>query len=170
MNYPYFMVLDIGVISEFWLKRLRELALDAEYRPLEAFRRGKQLQVATIEPVDLHSFVRDDVGGVGKLADPEKVLDCTFDRMSPMHYLNEHSDAQVTPSVPVVHKIHVPLYTNPYVLFRWSLTSGNEVHGLEEGHVYLYNDVLPHSVVNGGDSHRYHLIMRYRIDGIKVPY
>lgn len=55
------------------------------------------------------------------------------------------------------HRIHVPLQTNPDVCF----TVGGSPYNLEAGMAYEINNQLYHSVVNGGDQDRWHLIFDY---------
>lgn len=54
----------------------------------------------------------------------------------------------------VTHKIHVPLVTNPGVLF---LTGDVWTH-LEVGQAYEVNNIIRHGVVNRGDEDRIHFI------------
>ena len=52
------------------------------------------------------------------------------------------------------HKIHVPLSTNPDVVFE----VGEGTFRLAEGRAYEVNNLVPHAVRNGGETDRVHLI------------
>ena len=56
-----------------------------------------------------------------------------------------------------LHKIHIPLVTNPDVEFYINSQS----HYLEEGHAYEVNNIVPHNVLNKGKTDRIHLIFEY---------
>lgn len=53
-----------------------------------------------------------------------------------------------------VHKIHVPLITNPGALF----CVGDQDFHLEAGAAYEVNNIAPHAAKNDGDKDRIHLI------------
>lgn len=59
------------------------------------------------------------------------------------------------------HRIHLPLVTNDGVRF----SVGNETAHLEEGRVYEINNRRVHSVENGGDEDRIHLILDFVLPG-----
>ena len=61
------------------------------------------------------------------------------------------------PSFTVGHRIHVPLLTNEAVEFLVD----NEPVVMQEGNAYELNNLLPHSVHNGGTEDRIHLIFDY---------
>ena len=70
-------------------------------------------------------------------------------------FIPPHVDGE--PRVSVPHKIHVPITTNPQVYF---FVAGERFH-LEEGAAFEVNNAARHSVVNGGESARIHLIFEY---------
>lgn len=70
-------------------------------------------------------------------------------------FIPPHIDGGIKGYVP--HKIHVPLLTNEKAFFFLD----KERHHLEAGHAYEVNNGQRHSVVNGGDSDRIHLIFEY---------
>ena len=53
------------------------------------------------------------------------------------------------------HRIHVPIITNKDVIFNINNTSFN----MEEGKIYEINNQELHSVVNGGETDRVHLLI-----------
>ena len=63
-----------------------------------------------------------------------------------------HVDSEA--SNPLVHKIHVPLRTNPRAL----LIVDDVAFHLEAGHAWEVNNLAPHGAFNGGDLDRIHLI------------
>jgi hypothetical protein len=73
-------------------------------------------------------------------------------RLAAGHSIDSHVDGER--SNPLVHKIHVPIQTNSKAL----LTVAGEAFHLREGIAYEVNNLVPHSVINGGDSDRLHLI------------
>ncbi|MFK8020981.1 MAG: aspartyl/asparaginyl beta-hydroxylase domain-containing protein [Pseudomonadales bacterium] len=61
------------------------------------------------------------------------------------------------PSFAVGHRIHVPLITNNAVEF----VVDDQPVLMKEGQAYELNNLLPHSVFNGGKEDRMHLIFDY---------
>lgn len=59
------------------------------------------------------------------------------------------------------HRVHVPIVTNPGVLF----TVGDETKHLPAGTVYEINNRRMHSVVNEGSEDRVHLILDFVLPG-----
>ena len=55
---------------------------------------------------------------------------------------------------PFVHKIHVPLRTNPRAL----LIVDDVAFHPEAGHAWEINNLVPHGAFNGGDRDRIHFI------------
>ena len=83
-------------------------------------------------------------------------------RLAAGHGIDEHIDAE--PSNPLVHKIHVPLVTNP----RATLTvAGAEFH-LLAGRAWEINNLAPHSAFNGGEQDRIHFIFEV-FEGADAP-
>ena len=68
------------------------------------------------------------------------------------HRIDRHVDSGG--SHPYVHKIHVPLETNPGAV----LTVDGEDFHLESGHAWEVNNLVPHGAFNGGEADRIHLI------------
>ena len=63
-----------------------------------------------------------------------------------------HVDSEA--SNPLVHKIHVPLRTDPRAL----LIVDDVAFHLEAGQAWEVNNLVPHGALNGGDRDRIHLI------------
>ncbi len=56
-----------------------------------------------------------------------------------------------------VHKIHIPLITNPQAIMQ----IGEEDFHLEKGKAYEVNNMVMHGVTNQGDEDRVHFIFEY---------
>jgi hypothetical protein len=69
--------------------------------------------------------------------------------------IEPHTDGAVIFTRP--HKIHIPIQTNPDVLFY----QYPEKHHLMEGHAYEVNNAGLHAVENNGKTDRIHLIFEY---------
>ena len=76
-------------------------------------------------------------------------------RLGPSSFIAPHIDGGARGFVP--HKIHIPIATNPRAFFFLE----EERHHLAEGYAYEVNNGVRHSVVNGGQSDRIHLIFEY---------
>lgn len=76
-------------------------------------------------------------------------------RLKPNAFIPPHIDGTETGYVP--HKIHVPITTNEQCFFFIE----NQRYRFEVGHAYEVNNGRNHRVVNGGNSHRIHLIFEY---------
>nr|WP_268893581.1 aspartyl/asparaginyl beta-hydroxylase domain-containing protein [Pontixanthobacter luteolus] len=68
------------------------------------------------------------------------------------HRIDPHRDG--AGSNERVHKIHVPLVTNPDATFH---VNGEDFH-LEAGHAYEVNNIVSHGAANGGNEDRIHFI------------
>ena len=75
--------------------------------------------------------------------------------------IDEHRDGNF--SLTHAHRVHVPIITNDRVLFK----VGRETLCLPEGEIYEINNRRLHSVHNGGDAARVHLILDYVLKGEK---
>ena len=76
--------------------------------------------------------------------------------------IGEHIDAE--PSNPLVHKIHVPLVTNPRAVLT---VAGAEFH-LPAGRAFEVNNLVPHGAFNGGERDRIHFIFEV-FEGAGAP-
>lgn len=76
-------------------------------------------------------------------------------RMAPGGIIQPHIDAN--PAAKWPHKIHVPLVTNPGVVFY----IGQQGHHFPVGEAVEVNNLGPHAVRNGGATDRIHLIFEY---------
>ncbi|HKU17198.1 MAG TPA: aspartyl/asparaginyl beta-hydroxylase domain-containing protein [Steroidobacteraceae bacterium] len=84
-----------------------------------------------------------------------KVLRAMMARLPAGARIGRHRDLH--PSFAASHRIHVPLLTNPDVLF----VVGDERVPLQEGVAFELNNALPHEVLNNGESARIHFIFDY---------
>ena len=67
-------------------------------------------------------------------------------------------------SHPFVHKVHVPIETNP----RATLTAGDANFPLEAGHAFEVNNLSMHGACNEGDEDRIHFIFEV-FEGASAP-
>jgi hypothetical protein len=74
-------------------------------------------------------------------------------KLKPSGMVLPHVDRHEVLTIP--HRIHIPIYTNDNVLFSVGSTCIN----MKEGYIYEINNILPHSVVNNGDTDRIHLLV-----------
>jgi hypothetical protein len=59
-------------------------------------------------------------------------------------------------------KLQIPIISNDKVFMMWKYTNEKTfVENMEVGGVYIVNNIVRHSVVNGSDDYRYNLTMRY---------
>lgn len=76
-------------------------------------------------------------------------------------YVNLPAGGNITPHtdggyyLSIVHRLHIPIITNPDVFF---LVKDTKFH-MEEGYVYELNNQQSHGVKNLGDNQRIHLIV-----------
>ena len=77
-------------------------------------------------------------------------------RLAAGHYIDPHVDRPDggTGSHPYVHKIHVPLETEPAAVLH---VDGTDFH-LQAGYAYEVNNLMTHGAFNGGETDRIHLI------------
>ncbi len=76
-------------------------------------------------------------------------------RMKPGGVIHPHQDTN--PAAKWPHKIHIPIVTNDQVAF---FIDGVSYH-LAEGEAVEVNNMATHSVTNGGEADRIHLIFEY---------
>jgi aspartyl/asparaginyl beta-hydroxylase len=100
---------------------------------------------------DLLLPLMQGIAGHYGLAQPDfpKVM---FARLAAGGRIAPHSDLGVPNHL--AHKIHVPIVTNDKVMFR----VGNKRFHLSAGSAYELNNIAVHSVKNGGDEDRIHLV------------
>jgi hypothetical protein len=80
-------------------------------------------------------------------------------RLAPGGEIAEHRDMNF--SLAHSHRVHLPVVTNDKVWF----TVGSETLNIPEGEIYEINNRRMHSVRNGGDEARIHLILDYVLKG-----
>lgn len=76
-----------------------------------------------------------------------------FARLDPRSGFDLHVDSNASSRIP--HKVHIPVLTNPGVMF----TVGGEHRHLPVGRAYEINNLREHSVENTGPTPRVHLII-----------
>ena len=83
------------------------------------------------------------------------ILRAMASKLLPHGTIEGHTDGH--PSFSCSHRIHVPLLTNPDVIF---LVGGKQIT-MDVGKGYEINNQLVHRVHNGGDDDRIHFIFDY---------
>ena len=76
-----------------------------------------------------------------------------YPKMPAQTHIGQHIDRGYY--LKTVHRLHVPIVTNPDVLFH----IGDTKFHMEEGRVYEINNQQRHGVSNLGNTHRIHLIV-----------
>lgn len=76
-------------------------------------------------------------------------------RLKPNGSIAEHKDSG--PMLRNLHRIHIPIITNPNVRF----SVDGELVNMQAGKAYEINNTVKHSVYNDGKEHRVHLILDY---------
>jgi hypothetical protein len=82
-----------------------------------------------------------------------KVAKSNFVRLNSKCFIPEHSDN--FEYLRMVHRFHIPIITNPEVIFN----VGEESVNMKEGECYEIDVSLLHSVYNNGNTPRIHLIV-----------
>ncbi|OQR99461.1 hypothetical protein ACHHYP_06074 [Achlya hypogyna] len=96
-----------------------------------------------------------------------RVVRCLFARMPSKVLIPPHHDNG--PWVARTHRIHVPVVTFPEVEFKSGLLEESMVrYAFNEGTIVELNNAAKHSVYNGGDDYRIHLIFDV-IEELHVP-
>ncbi|EQC28541.1 hypothetical protein SDRG_13619 [Saprolegnia diclina VS20] len=97
----------------------------------------------------------------------ERVVRCLFARLPPKVLIPAHHDNG--PWVGRTHRIHVPIVTFPEVEFKSGrLEESMSRFAFNEGSIVELNNAAKHSVYNGADEYRVHLIFDV-IDELHVP-
>jgi hypothetical protein len=102
---------------------------------------------------------------------PDALDSSNIARMAPMTYLGEHTDVASKQGDPHRHtnsfKLHIPIITNDRVFMMWRVERRKTiVEHFTLGGVYVVNNIMNHCVINGGDTHRYYLTMRFYKDSL----
>jgi hypothetical protein len=108
---------------------------------------GWEVLHEVVDPLVAQAIAHFPAGGV--------VTRVQLARMQPGCEITPHTDVSLI--LMATHRLHVPVVTNSHVDFR---VTGERVI-LEEGNLYEVNNRVQHSVVNGGDAARVHLIVDY---------
>jgi len=120
--------------------------LDCEYHPINRFIFGRSLNMA--------NWIYQQVGGV-------RLGRIMLVRLEARGEIGLHVDPNNY--FEVYSRYHVPLKTNPNVLF--SSGSGTPTEHMPQQHLCRLNNRLPHMLVNNSDEIRIHLIADIAVDG-----
>jgi hypothetical protein len=166
MDYPYY-VKDKGPVDQELLNNLIELVMKQDVTVIPRF--SDENKVLGLVHKQITEIDKAVIELKATLVVPEIVGNpfgdyFTIHRLPPRSKIHEHSD--ITNGVSWddlwTHKLHIPLKTNPNAKFgfRRNLNSPVEWMHLKQGHLYMYNNLAFHQVVNNShDEERIHLIM-----------
>lgn len=95
-----------------------------------------------------------------EFGDEGKLTRAYFARLVPGEIINQHTDLDFQDEAHQIyfkatHKYHIPITTNDKV---WTMIDGEKKH-LKVGECWDYNNNLPHSGANEGETDRIHLII-----------
>lgn len=168
MEYPFHLK-KIGQINEGTLRFLQKEIVNLPYERNNNFGSPDQMHVYDFS--ENHIMVKILLKELSSLINPATFKHASVDLLLKNSYIKEHLDqniynAPLTPEVFVLHKIHIPIITNPYCKQVWVTYEGKKnlkpkIEDLHEGGIYAYNNTIPHSCMNFGEIDRYHIIMKY---------
>ncbi len=150
----------IGKISAELLSKLKDLAISQNYNQTYSW----ELQQSDFLNEDVEE-IKQTIQVLNSFVKVKFFESAAFSLLPKMTYGPEHSDTWITIEPPTNCKIHVPVITNPLVGSMWP---GYDVHKkayvttMLEGHIYVFNNVAKHSLVNLSQENRYHLLMEFR--------
>lgn len=159
MDHP-FECKQIGNISDDSLLALKKLAVSLDYvTPFDWV-------LQQTEQLDSDSqLIQDVIAQINYFVKFDGVESVAFTRLPKMSYGPEHSDTWITVEPPTNPKVHIPIITNPMVGFMWpgyDAFRPSFVTKMDEGKIYLFNNVAKHSIVNLSQEDRYHLVFEFK--------
>lgn len=176
MDYAYY-IKDKGPVEASRLNRLLKLVLSQELAPIPRFSKENEvIGIAYQQHPEIDAAVKDVQNS---LVIPE-IVGNPINEYYAIHYLGpgktvlEHSD--ITNGVSWddlwTHKLHIPLQTAPGVRYGFRRNLNTEVtwHTMEMGHLYIFNNITFHQVVNDSQIPRIQLIMYARDRRMKAHY
>lgn len=158
MNHP-FECKYLGKISDPLLSELKLLALSQKYKKPYAW---------DLEQSDLLAASESEISSViqelNAFLKVKSFCSASFSLLRKMTYGPEHSDTWIKELPTENCKLHIPVITNSGVGFMWpgyDVQRSAFVTTMQEGHIYIFNNVAKHSVVNLSQQDRYHLLMEF---------
>ena len=164
MDYQYY-VKDKGLVDPVKFKALLDILENREMVEIPRFSEAnKVLGLLYQQDPEVDKIVKDllDTLVIPEIVGNPISTYWSIHYMPPHSKILEHSD--ITNGVSWddlwTHKMHIVLKTNPKVKFgfRRNLNTSKEWLTLETGHMYMYNNLAFHEVVNDSDEYRIHLI------------
>ena len=169
MNYNFHLK-KIGQLNNIILQRFIDDIPKFKFKDETSFTSPNHMTIYDYQPkvpdVNIQLLIRE----LSTILNPEHYYSASIDRMSPNSFIKEHTDqssiGQNQSLILDLHKIHIPIITNPYAKQIWVKYSRQLIYPLIEylelGGVYAYNNTMSHCAINLGDTSRYHLILRYK--------
>jgi len=124
--------------------------------------RWLDLDITKYDPKDSKDFPRlqklaSVLGGFFNFVESKyqgKICRIILTRQEPNSVISEHLDSGF--SLTYTHRLHVPIFTNPSIMFKCGEDSAN----MQVGSAYEINNQLIHAVINDSkDVHKIHLIV-----------
>jgi hypothetical protein len=149
-----------GKISDKLLQKLKALALSLEYKTVYQWQL-KETEFISEEVAEIKQTIQE-LNSFSKVRD---LYSAAFSLLPKMTYGPEHSDLFISKRNEQYYKIHIPIFTNSMVGFMWpghDVKKNAYVTQMEEGSVYLFNNIAKHCMVNLSQDDRYHLLLEFR--------
>ena len=170
MEYKFFCK-AISELKNETLLLLKEYALSAEFIKNPGFFHKELVKTTGINlNLPIIEIVKNELHPILNSVFLNKAM---INLLPPTKIIPDHSDVgskSFNTDDLTIHKIHIPIFTNQHCCHFWNVDqlSGNvyATH-MEEGKVYMFNNIAPHGAINASKSDsRYHLILRYDIGAI----
>lgn len=167
MNYKFHLK-KIGRVKDILLQRFIDDIAKFEFKDENSFMAPNHMTVYDYQKkdVNIQLLIRE----LSSVLNPNDFYSASIDHMPANSFIREHRDQNEKGTnqslIFDLHKIHIPLITNPYAKQIWITTTEQyldpSIEHLELGGVYAYDNTVTHCAINLGDTPRYHLILRYK--------
>jgi hypothetical protein len=169
MNYNFHLK-KIGQIKDIILKRFIDDIPTFKFNNETSFMAPNHITIYDYPDNKINNNIIITINQLSTILNPNDYHSASIDCILPNSYIKEHVDQDVyganQPIALDLHKIHIPIITNPYTKQIWVQYINNrldpKIEFLEQGGVYAYNNMARHCAINLGDTPRYHLILRYK--------
>ena len=154
----------IGALSDELIKLLHDFCLTTSYH----WKKGDDFSPNVIDssplPNNLLNLYFIEISKYFRLSGH---CGTNIARMHPKSYLREHSDLNTVRGGDLSRffktiKFQIPIITDDRVLMIWTETIDKfHVEHCVSGGIYIFDNIVKHSVVNGSDNYRYNLTGRF---------
>lgn len=168
MNYNFHLK-KIGKITQLLVQEIADELSNFIFLKNNFFR-TKNMLIYDYPDSTVNKSIMLVVNELSNVLNTDHFYSASIDCMLPASYIKEHVDQGVygtnQSKIFDLHKIHIPIITNPYAKQIWIDCSNNildhKIEYLEQGSAYAYNNTIPHCAINLGDTPRYHVVLRYK--------